>query len=236
MKDSVRPYVTSGVAIVGAGILLTTSVSAPPTQSGTTRLAAAPVALAARAVPDTVRAASPNTLFAALTGPPTRGGVSTTSAPFGPAGGGILAGTARAIRVSGPNLFPPNVFAKPASSSRGGAIATVVNVPFDLIGDGVSTQAVTADDARGDPIRALIAYSSAMVTSQARTAGCFSAMAATAVPARRAATAPFCSEMGAMAATAPPARPARTAATAACSETVATAEMAATCSSRRVMP
>ena len=57
MKDFVRPHVTSGIAIVGAGILLTTSVSAPPTQSGTNLLAAAPVAPAPSTVPDTVPAA-----------------------------------------------------------------------------------------------------------------------------------------------------------------------------------
>ena len=56
MKDSIRPYVTSGIAIVGAGILLTTTVSAPSAQSGTNRLAAASVAPASSTVPDTVSA------------------------------------------------------------------------------------------------------------------------------------------------------------------------------------
>lgn len=54
MTDSIRPYVTTGVAIVGAGLLLTTPVSAPPIPPGTSQLAGTRVALAPNTVPDKV--------------------------------------------------------------------------------------------------------------------------------------------------------------------------------------
>ncbi len=153
MKDYIRPHVTSGIAIVGAGILLTTSVSVPPTQSGTNRLAAAPVALAARTVPYTVRAAGGEAASAPLAllgliAPGAAAGLGGGSAPAALSGPSVVSSVVgvpgASSRVNGATgrVLGARVFT--ATPTRLAATTGAAGVPVASTGGGRATAAVSA--------------------------------------------------------------------------------------------